>query len=142
MHTCPWLCEDFLTDGRGRPSYEMSSALIERSINEILVEACDAMQKVDFLICSGQNRRLPERDTEAEGTTWIKLHDRLAEGAVRTSRKVELPRTAKLAARSAVVEVRANTFTLKPPHTKSQFGEVTMTVVAVREIDCVCINNK
>ena len=61
---------------------------------------------------------------------------------MRTSRTVELPRTAKRAARTAVVEVRAATFTLKPPHRKSKLGEVTMNVVEVREIDRVCINNK
>ena len=82
----------------------MSSALSERSINEILDEARDALQKVDFVIRSG----LPERDLEADGETWIKRHVRLAEGAVRTSRTVELPRTAERAARSAVVEVRAH----------------------------------
>ena len=105
----------------------------------MLVESRDALQKVDFLIRSGQDRRLPERDLEADGDTWIKRHDRLAEGAVQTTRTVELPRTAKRAARSAVVEVRTNTFALKPPHRKSQLGEVTMKVVVVREIDCVCI---
>ena len=107
----------------------------EGDLYEILVEARDALQKVDFLIRSGKDRRLPERDTEAEGDTWIKLHDRLAEGAVRTTRTVELPRAAKRAARTAVVEVRAATFTLKPPHTKSKLGEVTVNVVEVREID-------
>lgn len=33
--------------------------------------------------------RLPERDTQAAGDTWIKLQDRLAEGAVRTTRTVD-----------------------------------------------------
>ncbi len=107
----------------------------EGDLYEILVEARDALQKVDFLIRSGKDRRLPERDPEADGDTWIKLRDRLAEGAVRTTRTVELPRTHKRAARTAVVEVRAATFTLKPPHRKSKLGEVTVNVVEVREID-------
>lgn len=106
----------------------------EGDLYETLVEARDALQTVDFLIRSGKNRRLPERDTQADGTTWIKLHDRLAECEVRTTRTVELPRTANRAARTAVVEVRAATFTLKPPHTKSHLGEVTVNVVEVREI--------
>lgn len=105
----------------------------EGDLYEILVEARDALQKTDFLIRSGKDRRLPERDAEAEGHTWIKLHDRLAEGAVRTTRTVELPRTAKRAARTALVEVRANTFALQPPHAKSQLGEVSVNVIEVRE---------
>ena len=101
---------------------------------EILVEARDALQKVDFLIRSGKDRRLPECDPEADGDTWIKRHDRLAEGAVRTTRTVELARTAKGAARTAVVEIRAATFMLKPPHRKLKLGEVSVNVVEVREI--------
>jgi Transposase Tn5 dimerisation domain len=53
----------------------------EGDLSEILVEARDALQKVDFLIRSGQDRRLIERDIEAAGDTWIKRHDRLAECA-------------------------------------------------------------
>lgn len=107
----------------------------EGDLYEVLVETRDALPKVDFVIRSSKDRRLPERDLGASGHTWVKLHDRLAEGPVLASRTIDLPRTAKRAARTAVVEVRANTFTVKPPQTKSELGPVTVNVIEVREIN-------
>lgn len=105
----------------------------EGDLYEVLVETRDALQKVEFVIRSNKDRRLPERDPEAAGNTWIKLHDRLAESSVRAAQTIDLPRTSKRAARTAVVEVRADTFTLKPPQTKSKLGTVTVNVIEVRE---------
>jgi len=64
----------------------------EGDLYEVLVETRDALQKVEFVIRSNKDRRLPERDPEAAGNTWIKLHDRVAESSVRAAQTIDLPR--------------------------------------------------
>jgi hypothetical protein len=50
------------------------------------------------------------------------------------TREIQLPETAKRAARLATVEIRAKHFTVKPPHARSILPAVSLNVVFVQEI--------
>ena len=112
----------------------------EADIYDIFVAAQQQQQqspsgpRAEYLIRARVARCLTERDAEAGGATYLKVRDAVAQSQLLGTRVVELPRTPQRAARTAVMEVRAVSVLVKPPHARSHLPPVTMQVVLVKEV--------
>jgi hypothetical protein len=92
--------------------------------------------RAEWIVRARENRSLPERDPEAGPNAYHKLFDTMFQAPVLTQRVLRLPKTPKRAARQAVVEIRAQAMTLKPPYRRGEkLAEVTVYAILVREID-------
>lgn len=108
----------------------------EADMYDIYVEA----QKPDgvraeYLIRSRVTRCTPERNPAAGPQTHFKVRERVAATAISHTRTLDLPATAKRAARTACVTIRAVTVTVKPPQTQPHAPAVLLNVVLVHEVD-------
>lgn len=110
----------------------------EADIYDIFVEAAkqqsQAGPRAEFLIRARVERCLTERDEEAGGATYLKVRAAVSQSQLLGTRVVDLPRTPKRAARRAVMEVRAVSVLVKPPHARSHLPAVTMNVVLIKEV--------
>ncbi|WP_442505869.1 IS4 family transposase [Novipirellula sp. SH528] len=106
----------------------------EGDIYDIFVEAEKHECPADFVIRSKQVRSLPEKDEQAGGNTYKKMREEVENSNLVTTRQIELPATAKRAARTATLEIRAIRTKMKPPHARSALPEVTLSVVLVQEV--------
>jgi hypothetical protein len=113
----------------------------EADIYDIFVEAQRQQEqsaqlgpRAEFLVRARVERCLPERDEEAGGATYLKVHDEVARSPLLGTRVVELPQTPKRAARTAFLEIRGMSVTVKPPHARSHLPPVTMQIVFAREV--------
>lgn len=107
----------------------------EGDIYDIFVEAEKHESPADFVIRSKQVRSLPEKDEQIGGKTYKKMRDEVEKSDLVTTRQIKLPRTAKRAARTATLEIRAIRTKIKPPHARrSTLPEVTLSVVLVQEV--------
>jgi hypothetical protein len=108
----------------------------EADLYDIFVEAAEHPTPADFVIRAKQPRCTPERDLEAGPCTYKKVADEVADAPVSIRLQIDLAATPKRAARRATLEVRAKRLRVKPPQTrKSEFPEVELSVVEVREVD-------
>lgn len=115
----------------------------EADIYDIFVEAqqrCgsdepESNRRADYIIRAKQERCTPERDPAASGNTFCKVRDEIGAAPLLTTLTIELSPTPKRARRQAVLEVRAMTITVKPPHARSTLPAITHNVVLVEEID-------
>ena len=64
----------------------------------------------------------------------MNVRDAVTQSPLLGTRVVERPRTPKRAARTAVMEVRAVSVLVKPPHARAHLPSVTMPVVLVNEV--------
>lgn len=110
----------------------------EADIYDIFVEAHQQSEhagpRAEFLIRARVERCLTERDPNASGATYLKVRATVAASPLLGTRVVDLPRTPKRDARRAVMEVRAMSVLVKPPHARSHLPAVTMQVVLVKEV--------
>lgn len=112
----------------------ISVADCECDIYDIFLEAEQHPTPADFVIRARVDRSTPERDPETGDSAYKKVRQEVASREPRTRRQVELPRTPKRAARTATLEIRAATVTVKPPHARSHLPSVTYNVVLVEEV--------
>jgi hypothetical protein len=110
----------------------------EADIYEMFVEAQKSPKfcRAEYVIRLCENRALPEPDKQAGAEAFHKLFDAIAGAPVLARRKLKLSRTPKRRARTAKVEIRANSITLKSPFRRGQrLPSVTLNVILVQEID-------
>ena len=98
-------------------------------------QADEHAQSADFVIRAKINRSLPQRDPDAGAHAYKKVRDEVSRSELRTTQRIDLPRTPKRAARAATLEVRAIRVTVKPPHNRSSLSTVSYNVVLVEEVD-------
>jgi hypothetical protein len=118
-----------------RDTQIISVADCECDIYDIFLEAQQHRTAADFVIRSRLPRSTTERDPEAGDWAYKKVRQEVAAGKPLTRRQVELPQTPKRAARTATLEIRAATVTVKPPHARGHLPPVTYNVVLVEEVD-------
>ncbi|MCA9078116.1 MAG: IS4 family transposase, partial [Planctomycetaceae bacterium] len=107
----------------------------EGDIYDIFVEAQEHETPAEFVIRSQQPRSLNEQDKEHGPAAWKKMRAKVAESDVMTTRLIDLPATPKRAARTAVLEIRALRFTIRPPHARSRLPQVELSIVLVDEVN-------
>jgi Transposase DNA-binding/Transposase Tn5 dimerisation domain len=110
----------------------------EADIYEMFVEAEKSPKfcRAEYVIRLCENRALPEPDQQAGAEAFHKLFDAIADAPVLARRKLKLSRTPKRRARTAKVEIRAKSITLKPPFRRGQhLAHVTLNVILIREIN-------
>lgn len=105
----------------------------ESDLYDIFVEAQEH-PGADFLVRSKAARCTLERDLSEGADGYRKIRAEVASSTLRAERTVELGATPKRAARTAKLEVRALTLTLKPPHARSSLPPVTCQVVLAEEV--------
>jgi hypothetical protein len=111
----------------------ISVADCECDIYDIFLEAEQHDTPADFVIRARVDRSLPERDVEAGNWAYKKVRQEVSNSKRVTTRVVDLPATPKREARTATLEIRAKTVTVKPPHARGYLPEVTYQVVLVEE---------
>jgi hypothetical protein len=124
-------------------THVISVADCEADLYDIFVEAqcgCSAEaapshRRADYIIRAKQNRCTPERDPAAPGNTFRKVRDQVGAAPLLTTLTIELSETPKRANRQALLQVRALTVTVKPPHARSSLPPITHNVVLVEELD-------
>ena len=110
----------------------------EADIYEMFVEAEKSPKfcRADYVIRLCENRALPEPDHEAGAEAFHKLFDDIAGAPVIARQKLKLSRTPKRRARTAKLEIRAKSITLKAPYRKGQrLPDVTLNVILVQEVN-------
>jgi hypothetical protein len=122
--------------GQCPESQVVSIADREGDIYDIFSEVQRQETAADFVIRSRVARSLPEKDPSGGADCYKKIRSEVAAGEVRHVRQIELPATPKRKARTANLEIRAESMRIKPPHARAKdFEEVTLSVVEVREIE-------
>lgn len=106
----------------------------ECDIYEIFCEHAKQKTPADFVIRAKQDRRSTQLDPNAQGKTYRKVRDEVAASELLTTREVDLPQTPKREARRAVLEIRAKTVVVKPPHMRQSLGTVKYNLVLVQEV--------
>jgi len=110
----------------------------EADIYEMFVEADKSPKfcRAEYVIRLSENRALPEPDCKAGTEAFHKLFDAIASAPVLARRKLKLSRTPKRRARTAKVEIRAKSITLKPPYRRGErLVPVTLNVILIREVN-------
>jgi hypothetical protein len=107
----------------------------EADIYDIFVEAEQHPTPADFIIRAKEDRSTPERDPEAGPSAYRKVRVEVSESELRMTRTIDLARTPKRQARTAKLEIRAITVTIKPPHARPHLPSVTCNVVLVEEVN-------
>ena len=106
----------------------------EADIYDIFLEADKHAAAADFVIRTKEDRSTPERDLQAGPYAYGKVREKVSASKVRFTQTVALSRTPKREARKAVLEIRAISVTVKPPHTRSALPAVTYNVVLIEEV--------
>ena len=112
----------------------VSVADCECDIYDVFCEYQKQETPADFVIRANQNRRSTELNPDVGGHVYKKVRDEVAASELLTTREVELPRTPKREARTARLEIRAKTVTVKPPHMRQSLGTVQYNLVLVQEV--------
>lgn len=124
--------------GEALPTKVVMVADSEADIYEMFLEAEKSPKfcRADYVIRLCENRALPEPDEQAGAEAFHKLFDAIAGAPVLARRKLKLSRTPKRRARTAKVEIRAKSLTLKPPFRRGQrLASVTLQVIQIREVN-------
>lgn len=107
----------------------------EGDIYDLFVEYRDHDgPRAEFITRAQQARSTVDRDLAAGPQAFCKVLQELRESALLGTRTIELPATPKRKARQAVLELRALTITVKPPHGRAAMQPVTMNIVLVEEV--------
>jgi hypothetical protein len=107
----------------------------EADIYDIFVDAqAQAGPRADYIIRAQRERSTLQRDPESGRAAYHKIRDEVSRSALRTTKIIELSQTSKRAARQAVLEIRAITVDVKPPHARNRLPSVTFNLVLVQEI--------
>jgi hypothetical protein len=108
----------------------------EADIYDLFVEhePMPSGKRADFIIRSRVVRSLPQRDPEEGMAGYRKVRDEVKSAPLLGTRVIALSQTPKRAARQAVLEIRAQTVTLKPPQKRPWLPPVTLQVVLAEEV--------
>lgn len=107
----------------------------EADIYDIFVEAQQhAGPKADFVIRARVDRCTTEANPDAGAAAFCKVRDEVAATTRLGTKTIELRPTPKRAARTATLEIRALTVTIKPPHARSHLPPVTVQVMLADEV--------
>jgi len=109
----------------------------EADIYDIFVEAqeqANSGRRADYLIRAKEPRCTLERDPEAGPVVYKKVRDEVSRSKLLATRLVDLSQTPKRAARQAVLEIRAISVDVKPPHARSHLPSVKYNVVLAEEV--------
>jgi hypothetical protein len=113
----------------------ISLADSEADIYDIFVESQEqAGSRADYIIRARADRSTLRRNPDAGEAAYHKVRDEVRQSRLLTTRVIELSTTPKREARKAVLEVRALTVNVKPPHARSRLPSVTINVVLVEEV--------
>jgi len=108
----------------------------EADIYDIFVEARQQPGvKAEYIIRAQEDRSTLERDPAAGPAAYHKVRDEVRRSKLLTTRTIDLPQTPTRVARSAVLEIRALTVEVKPPHArKARLPSITHNVVLAEEV--------
>lgn len=108
----------------------------EGDIYDIFVEARQQTGvKAEYIIRGQEDRSTLERDPETGPAAYHKVRDEVRRSKLLTTRAIELPQTPTRAARTALLEIRALTVEVKPPHArKARLPSITHNVVLAEEV--------
>jgi hypothetical protein len=108
----------------------------EADIYDIFVEAQQQSgSRAEYIIRAKVARSTPEPNPAAGKAAYCKVRDEVADAKLLTTRTIELSETPKRKARTALVEIRALTVLVKPPHARPQLPPVTLNVVLAEEVN-------
>lgn len=99
----------------------------EADIYELFVKARQTAEGPELLVRAQQDRLL----AEGQGHLWSALSAQAVDFAV----DVHIPRRGSQAARTATLQVRFGTFTLRPPKLKPKLGPITVWAIAAKECE-------
>lgn len=120
-------------------SQVVSVADREADIYDLFLSAAAAKAEsgggAEWIVRSKQVRCTPERDGEAGGASYRKVRDEVSALPLFTTRVLELPTTPKRKGRTATLELRVKTVTVKSPHLRPHLDNVVPNVVSVREVN-------
>ena len=107
----------------------------EGDIYDLYVEHRDHVgPRAEFVIRAQQARSTLVPDPAAGTKAYCKVLEEVRQSPLLKTITIELPATAKRAARNASLEVRALMLTVKPPHARNRLKPVTINVVLVEEV--------
>ena len=107
----------------------------EADIYDIFVDSQQQSgPRAEFIIRAKVARSTLERDPAAGKAAYRKVRDEVSASKLLTTRTIELSETPKRKARTAQLEIRAITVTVKPPHERSYLPRVTLNVVLAKEV--------
>jgi len=106
----------------------------EGDIYELFLDVQQSASRADYVIRLYENRSTPERNRAVSRRTYHKAFDALARSPRRATFEVDLPATPKRKARRALLEIRAQTITLKPPNDRPKLPTVTLNMVLAQEV--------
>jgi len=108
----------------------------EGDIYDIFVEARQQTGvKAEYVIRAQEDRSTLERDPDAGPAAYRKVCDEVRRSKLLMTRTIDLPQTPTRAARSALLEIRALTVEVKPPHArKARLPSITHNVVLAEEV--------
>lgn len=113
----------------------VSVADAESDLYEIFLEAKKHATPADFVIRARLDRATTEPDPATGPAAYQKVRQRVADSPVIATRRIDLPATPKRAARTATLEIRAQSAHVKPPHARGKLDTVSYQAVLVQEID-------
>lgn len=119
------------------PTQVVMVADSEADIYEMFVAAENSPKfcRAEYVIRLCENRALPEPDQQTGGQVFHRLFDAIATAPIVGRHKLRLSRTPKRRARTAKVELRAKSITLKAPYRRGQrLPAITLNVVLVQEV--------
>ena len=107
----------------------------ETDIYDIFVDSQQQSgPRAEFIIRAKVAQSTPERDPAAGKAAYRKVRDEVGAAELLTTRTIELSVTPKRKARTAQLEIRAITVTVKPPHERSYLPPATLNVVLAKEV--------
>ena len=107
----------------------------EADIYDIFVDAHQQSgPRAEYILRAQEDRSTLEPHPAAGPKVFHKVRDEVAQSPKLTTLTLELRQTPKRAARTAVLELRASTVTVKPPHARAHLPSVTHNVVLVEEV--------
>ena len=107
----------------------------EADIYDIFVEAEQHSTPADFVIRAKLDRSTLTRNPQAGPAVYRKVREEVSAAELRMTRTIQLARTPKREAREALLEIRAISVNVKPPHARSHLPSVCYNVVLVEEVD-------
>lgn len=88
----------------------------------------------EILIRARVDRRLTERDIVAGGANFLSVRKTVEQSPLLCSYVIVLPTTSKREGRRAVIELRAASVLVKPPHARPYLPAIQMQVVSAKEV--------
>lgn len=110
----------------------VSVADSEADIYDIYVRLFNEQSAANFLIRAKHDRRTPEK-VDPNGDIYKRVYDEVAGSDLKVIREIDLPATPQRVARTARLEIRSMSVTVRPPRARPELGEVEYNVVLVEE---------